>query len=724
MMTPITLYINFVHNQQSRDLLVFHRHGEDYQGTNYNWENVEKLLALSDRMWSNEVTVEEVRELGDQLKEILLRPVTIYLQQLRPDQYLRLILNFNQAPPEIWALPWEMSRDENGTFLFASGRHTLLRYRSYAEWNENNIPAEPLKPPCRVLVATAQPSDYANPEDRNVPPGLIPVASQTEEKRIEEVLKADNVRKIRLCEEDLINNLKDFRPHVLHLITHGFIINGEYKLLGVNSEGFSRSLAPGLLKNFCERSGHWPRLLVLHACHSADLSSYCNISGVEMALCEHMPLGVGFLREPNDSESADFSEHFYEELAAGKPFDLALSSARQFLYNKYGVTSPCWKGPVAVFGSLRAERAFTIVSDSSNLQIQEVAPKLPQPPETEPTSVSIQPMVPVPPSKRTVSYRRFLAPVMLIMGFLLLAGGPSWFILNTLIPSDMVLLPGTENYIVGCFDHDLFVEKANDAGKLEEKHLQSWFEKKAEGNKEVLKEVTAAFWLALNIVAQKLQELHPESVRIKPFLLDRYEVTNAEYAAFLQANPMYPPPPHWSTRYCPVGRERLPVAGITYREAWAYAKWAKKRLPTYAEWQYAACGGLQILFPWGNDPQLGKANLMISWAEPEESQAVPVDQYEPNRVGLWGMGGNVREFAVGPRNTPVVCGGSFEDELVGAVTFRREEVKETDRSLEVGFRCARDWKPREHGLIGLFLALGGGILLIWGLLGLRYNDRT
>jgi formylglycine-generating enzyme required for sulfatase activity len=109
------------------------------------------------------------------------------------------------------------------------------------------------------------------------------------------------------------------------------------------------------------------------------------------------------------------------------------------------------------------------------------------------------------------------------------------------------------------------------------------------------------------------------TVRLPAFYLDRYEVTNAQYAACVQAGVCRPPLELDRSRF---GGPRQPVVGVDWFDATAYCRWSGKRLPTEAEWERAARGSERQLYPWGN----GRPNC---------SQAIFAlcDRYGPAEIG-------------------------------------------------------------------------------------------
>ncbi len=130
-------------------------------------------------------------------------------------------------------------------------------------------------------------------------------------------------------------------------------------------------------------------------------------------------------------------------------------------------------------------------------------------------------------------------------------------------------------------------------------------------------------------------------VRVNSFYMDRYEVTNYQYFVFCNETGAKLPELWGMDKYhCGLEYPNHPVVGVTWHDAEAYATWRKMRLPTEAEWEYAARGGLSGKpYPTGDDLTPEQANF-----GQKNGGTVPVATYRPNGYGLYDMAGNVREW--------------------------------------------------------------------------------
>ncbi|WP_374569737.1 formylglycine-generating enzyme family protein [Phenylobacterium sp.] len=200
------------------------------------------------------------------------------------------------------------------------------------------------------------------------------------------------------------------------------------------------------------------------------------------------------------------------------------------------------------------------------------------------------------------------------------------------------------------------------------------------------------------------EEGPPHRVTVGPFSIDRTEVTNGEFAAFVKAtgyvtlaerqpdpkdypgvdpkllhpsaivfvgadvDPDHNDPSRWwrivdganwrhplGPKTSIAGKDREPVVQIAYQDALAYARWRGRDLPTEAEWEYAARGGLKdAKYSWGNraaDPAHPQANYwqgvfpaVDTGADGYKIRPAPVGCFPPNGYGLYDMAGNVWEW--------------------------------------------------------------------------------
>jgi len=196
------------------------------------------------------------------------------------------------------------------------------------------------------------------------------------------------------------------------------------------------------------------------------------------------------------------------------------------------------------------------------------------------------------------------------------------------------------------------------------------------------------------------------TVYLDDFYMDKYEVTNALYKKFMDATG-HKAPFYWNDgEYNALNQ---PVVGVSWNDAKAYAEWAEKRLPTEAEWEKAARGGLVgKKYPWGDSLTHDDANYYGTGGKDKWDGTSPVGSFAPNGYGLYDMAGNVWEWCAdwydkdyysdSPSRNPtgpgtgtrrVLRGGSsnyFNINYLRAAN--RNGYDPTSMFTIVGFRCA------------------------------------
>lgn len=178
----------------------------------------------------------------------------------------------------------------------------------------------------------------------------------------------------------------------------------------------------------------------------------------------------------------------------------------------------------------------------------------------------------------------------------------------------------------------------------------------------------------------------PSDRVIDAFELAAYQVTNREYSAFVDATG-HPPPPHW--REPDFADPEQPVVAVSWFDAVAYCDWRRVRLPTEAEWERAARGGIEgARYPWGNDPPQSRPDYATRWLHGPE----PVGRGTPNGYGLYDMCENVHEwcsdwYTEGKRRAS--RGGSWRHHIKISRCDARSSLPPDLRYTDYGFRVAR-----------------------------------
>ena len=234
-----------------------------------------------------------------------------------------------------------------------------------------------------------------------------------------------------------------------------------------------------------------------------------------------------------------------------------------------------------------------------------------------------------------------------------------------------------------------------------------------------------------------LPENPAHRVYLDAFYIDKYEVTNADFKKFVDANPEWQKDnvpeelshgfylEHWNANAYPLWKADHPVTNVTWHAAMAYCQWAGKRLPTEAEWEKAARGGLiDKKYPWGNEITEHDANHNYRIGDTQK-----VGKYRPNDYGLHDMAGNVWEWCLDHADPAFYKQSPFKNPLAGVTgrilqnlheittDFRKvetlrimrggscyanpEDVRVTIRAAKkttmalgsVGFRCVKNVSP-------------------------------
>lgn len=228
-----------------------------------------------------------------------------------------------------------------------------------------------------------------------------------------------------------------------------------------------------------------------------------------------------------------------------------------------------------------------------------------------------------------------------------------------------------------------------------------------------------------------------QTVNLPAFWIGKYEVTIGQYAAFLESLKKSPSkafddenqpatktghvPASWNDYHAAAKTGGLfnnevltlnsPVSGVDYWDAVAFAKWSGKRLPTEQEWEKAARGAHGNLFPWGNDPRPGAANLGDDYVAKAKGgkidghnlwATVDAMQDDVSEYGAVGMAGNVQEWTsswsphpeLPDTRVPVLRGGHFGLKTSKDLLTSRHFAESADEATPArGFRLLSEKQP-------------------------------
>ena len=214
-------------------------------------------------------------------------------------------------------------------------------------------------------------------------------------------------------------------------------------------------------------------------------------------------------------------------------------------------------------------------------------------------------------------------------------------------------------------------------------------------------------WFLMGCDAGRDDEKPAHRVWVDAFELGAFQVTNADYARFLD-EASHPAPSLWEDP--DFSHPAQPVVAVSWFDAVAYCKWLGSkfgkvyRLPTEAEWERAARGGVEgETYPWGNAAPDELPDYARRWKTGPE----PVGLYSPNAYGLYNLGDNVHEwcadwydpryYAISPERNPqgpptggrrASHGGSWRHYIKVTRTAARSSIPPEFKYADYGFRIA------------------------------------
>ena len=219
----------------------------------------------------------------------------------------------------------------------------------------------------------------------------------------------------------------------------------------------------------------------------------------------------------------------------------------------------------------------------------------------------------------------------------------------------------------------------------------------------------ASYLMGSSSSSVEFSERPQHEVKFKGFAISRYEVTVKEYKRFLRAIGL-------KRNASIVGKkENVPVGSVDWNDANRYVKWLSKetgknyRLPSEAEWEYAALANKVTIFPWGDDISENKANCFDCGSRWDSVGVAPIGSFDANAFGLYDIIGNVTEWTADCSNTSykgsptdgsawlrgdcgarMVRGGAFNTPSGDIYIKHRQSFSVDSRLDSVGIRLVRD----------------------------------
>ena len=607
-----------------------------------------------------------------------------------------------------------------------------------------------MTPPLRILGMMVSPSD------------LPPLDLENEKHRVEETtqpLQKNGLVNLTWLEgktwRDLQKAMRGGPWHIFHFIGHGaFDRNaGEGLIMLEDEDGASHRLSATQLGRLLA-DHHSLRLALLNACEGAKSNERDIFSSTGAILVRRgLPAVLAMQYQITDRAAVEFSRSFYEALSEGMPVDAAVVEARKAISLAVNNTVE-WGTPVL----------YMRAPDGKVFDIESVKVATPRPKKT--ASLPKE-------TEEEKLYARYKNE-----GDALFDQGK--YVEAKLKYANALAQKPDDSYLderINLCNQKMAEQKAEaERAKLYAKYKDEGDASFAQGEYEqakslyeqarshkpgdqyVIKRIQACDKLIVKLSPAEMalipagsfmmgsddgddEEKPVHEVYVDAFYLDKYEVTVAQFKKFIEATGYKTDAEKAGSSYAwsgtkwkekkgvnwrhdaegkSIGGDRMnhPVIHVSWNDAKAYAQWAGKRLPTEAEWEYAARGGFtgvggktKYEYPWGNDASHEQANYSGTGGRDQWEETSPVGSFSPNGYELYDMAGNVWEWcedwydenyyskspkqnSKGPESGTyrVLRGGSWNDfphNLRYAYRFYFGFVP-TYRGSVVGFRCAQD----------------------------------
>jgi len=699
-----------------------------------------------------------VQEFGQKLFDALLtgemRSRYDVSQREAAQKGLGLRFKLRIRSPELAALPWEFLYDARQAEYVCLSRSTpVVRYLELPQI----IQPLTIVPPLRILGMMVSPSD------------LQPLDLDNEKQRVKEATK--DLQKKGLVEltwlegktwRDLQKAMRGGPWHIFHFIGHGaFDRNaGEGLIFLEDEEDASHRLSATQLGRLLA-DHHSLRLALLNACEGAASSERDIFSSTGAILVRRgLPAVLAMQYEITDRAAVEFSRSFYEALVEGMPVDASVVEARKAISIAVNNTVE-WGTPVL----------YMRAPDGRVFDIESVTVDTPRPKKIAyPPKESEE-------EKLYARYKndgdalfdqgKYVEAKLKYANALAQKPEDSYIderinLCTKEIAAQKAAAERTKLYAKYKDEGDAFFEQ----GEYEQaKNQYEQARAQKPGDQYVTKRLQACDKLVIKLMPPDMalipagsfmmgsdegedNEKPVHEVYVDAFYLDKYEVTVAQFKKFVEVTGHKTDAEKEGSSYAwsgtnweekkginwrhdaegkSIGSNNMnhPVIHVSWNDAKAYAQWAEKRLPTEAEWEYAArCGNKGYKYSWGNGNPVGKKGGNIAdealkrvfknhtiWEGYNDGYVftAPVGSFEPNDFGLYDMTGNVWEwcedwydenyYSTSPKQNPKGpdsgtmrvlrgCAWNYNPNYLRAanrnryVPFYRDDV--------VGFRCLQD----------------------------------